>query len=86
MTFDLPTWCKQRQVKTEEVAPAAYRVTGPNLPEAVVEARIADELTWQAVLKAKPDGPDLEASSATYDNPRDALMAAFELYRTRYVV
>ncbi|MFO0810055.1 MAG: hypothetical protein U0746_15650 [Gemmataceae bacterium] len=86
MALEPPTWCKGRQAKIEELAKATYRVTGPNLPDAVVSARITDELGWQAVLKAKADGPELATSTPVYDTPRDALAAAFELYRTHFVL
>lgn len=86
MTQDVPYWVKQRQAKVEELATATFRLTGPNLQEGIVEARIGDDLHWQAVLRAKADGPEVAASPPQYDNPRDALAAAFELYRTHFVI
>jgi hypothetical protein len=85
MTLDLPFWIKQRQVKVEEIATGTYRVTGPNLPEAVVGIRMTDDLHWQVWLRDKIDGPDVAASVATYESARDALGVAFEMYRERYV-
>jgi hypothetical protein len=86
MTLDTPQWFKQRQAKAEELSTGCYKVSGPNLPEAVVAVRIGDDLRWQAVLRATPGGPDLDATTYTFDNPRDALSAAFELYRNHMIL
>jgi hypothetical protein len=86
VTLNLPSWFKQRQAKAEELAIATYRVTGPNLTEAVVEARLAENLRWQAVLREKGDGPEIAASPAEFAVPGEALAAAFELYRQQFVV
>jgi hypothetical protein len=86
MTFDTPQWVKQRQVKTEELSPGVVKVSGPNLPGAVVGIRLADALKWQAFLRSEADGPDLEATNGEFAAPRDAMFAAFELYRNRFVV
>jgi hypothetical protein len=85
MTLDLPFWVKQRQLKVEEIATGTYRITGPNVPEAVIGVRMTDDVRWQAWLREKADGPDVEASAVTYDNAREALAVAFEMYRERYV-
>jgi hypothetical protein len=86
VTLNLPFWFKQRQAKAEEVATGTYRVTGPNLTEAVIGVRMADNLRWQAVLRAKADGPEIAASPAEFPGPPEALAAAFELYRRHFVV
>jgi hypothetical protein len=85
MTLDLPFWIKQRQVKVEETATGTYRVTGPNLPEAIVGVRMTDDLRWQAWLREKVDGPDVAASVSSYATARDTLGVAFEMYRERFV-
>ncbi len=86
MNLDLPFWCRQRQAKVETLATGRYKLTGPNLPEAVVSIRMGDNLQWQGVLQAKPDGPELAASPFQYSTPRDALAVAFELYRRQMIV
>ncbi len=86
MTLDMPFWVKQRQIKVEELTTGTYRLTGPNLHEGVVAARVDDAMRWQAVLRTTADGPEVAASSASYDSAREALQAAFELYRTHFIV
>ena len=81
IVLDVPFWFKQRQAKAEEIGPGTYRVTGPNLPEAVVGVRITDDLHWQAYLRAKADCPEVATLPRTFKSARDALSAAFELYR-----
>ncbi|HEX4590276.1 MAG TPA: hypothetical protein VH120_10135 [Gemmataceae bacterium] len=83
--LDIPSWVKGRQAKVEPVGEGAYRVTGPNLPEAVVGVRMTDDLAWQGFLKDMADGPDVAVATTTQDNARDALYAAFELYRERLI-
>jgi hypothetical protein len=86
MNLDLPFWCRQRQAKVEELSTGRYKITGPNLPEAVVSVRIGDDLQWQAVLQNKADGPEVDATGFEFANARDALAAAFELYRRQVIV
>ena len=57
--IDVPSWIKGRQAKVEPVGPGTYRVTGPNLPDAVVGVRMDDDLRWKAYLKAVVDGPEI---------------------------
>ena len=83
--LDIPSWVKGRQAKVEPVGQGAYKVSGPNLPEAVVGVRMTDDLRWQGYLTAAAGGPDLAATTSTQDNPRDSLYAAFELYRERLI-
>jgi hypothetical protein len=86
MNLDLPFWIRQRQTKVEPVSTGSYRLTGPNLPEAVVSVRIDDSLRWRAAVAKQPGGPDIASTPPEFDSPRDALNAAFELYRGRFVV
>jgi len=86
MELDIPFWFKQRQAQATEISPGTYRVTGPNLPEAVIGVRLTDELRWQSFLREKADGPEVAVSLPTYPNAREALATAFELYREKYVV
>jgi hypothetical protein len=46
---------------------------------------LADNLRWQAVLREKADGSEIEATPPTFENAQDALAAAFELYRKHFV-
>lgn len=83
--IDIPFWVKGRQANVEPAGPGMYRVTGPNLPEAVVGVRMTDDLRWQGFLRAKADGPEIAAGTSTQSNARDALFAAFELYREHMI-
>ena len=86
MKLDLPFWCRQRQAKVEELATGRYKLTGPNLPEAVASIRIGPDLYWQAVLQSTADGPAVDATGYEFSTARDALAAAFELYRRHMIV
>jgi hypothetical protein len=83
--LDIPSWVKHRQAKVEPLGQGAYRVTGPNLPEAIVGARMADDLRWQSYVRAKEDGPELAVAPTTQSNAREALYVAFELYREHMI-
>ena len=83
--LDLPFWFKQRQARTEEVAPGTWKLTGPNLPDAAISVRMTDDLTWQAVLRDSVDGPEVAVSLPNIPTAREAAQAAFELYRQRHV-
>jgi hypothetical protein len=83
--LDIPSWVKGRQAKVEPIGPATYRITGPNLPEAVIGARMTDDLHWQGFLKNKVDGPDVGVAGSTQSVARDALYGAFELYREQMI-
>jgi hypothetical protein len=83
--IDIPSWVKGRQTKVEPVGQGMYRVTGPNLPDAVIGARMTDDLRWQGFLRATADGPDIAVGSSTLSSAHDALYAAFELYREHMI-
>lgn len=82
----LPFWFKQRQAKAEPASPDAYRLTAPNLREAIVSIRKDAEGRWGAALRLAADGPEVAATATSYDTPGDAWDAAFELYRREMVV
>ena len=82
--LDIPSWVKGRQAKVEPVGQGAYKVTGPNLPAAVVGVRMTDDLRWRGFLRDTADGPDVDLADPL-DNAHDALFAAFELYRERMI-
>jgi hypothetical protein len=81
----LPFWFKQRQAKAEDLGNGMWKVTGPNLPEAVIGVRMEENLRWRAFVRAAPDAPDLVASEPRLETARDAIAAAFELYREQFV-
>ena len=85
MTLDLPFWFKQRQAKAAELSTRTFKVTGPNLPDAVIGVKMTDDLHWRAFVKNKDDGPELAASEDELPSAREALAAAFELYRQQMV-
>jgi hypothetical protein len=86
MDLDLPFWIKQRQAKVEEINPGTYQVTGPNLNPGVVIVRKDENLQWQAAVKADINGPDVATTDAVFPNSREAVAAAFELYRTEMII
>jgi hypothetical protein len=82
----LPFWFKQRQCKHEPAgADNQLKVTGPNLGEAFIRIRQTENGRWQAAFRRTADGPD-EAVSDDIRGPREALDAAFELYRQNAIV
>jgi hypothetical protein len=81
-----PFWFKQRQAKTEEAGPNMVRVSGPNLKEAFLGIRKADDGLWSAFVRSQADGPDVEATPPTIDNAYTAWEAAFEIYRKLMVI
>ncbi len=85
MTLDVPFWIKQRQAQVEELGGGQWKISGPNLTDAVIGVRMGDNLFWQAYVRAAPDGSELESTEYEFPTARDALAAAFELYRARFV-
>jgi hypothetical protein len=81
----LPSWFKQRQAKAEPAGSDTYRLTAPNLGEAFICIRRADNDRWSAALRLAADGPDVAATQPTFDLPGDAWNMAFELYRNHVV-
>ncbi len=82
----VPSWFKQRQAKAEAVGNDVYRLTGPILPETFIAIRKADNGRWRALLLKTPEGPELAATPAEFEQPEDAWEAAFELFRVNVVV
>jgi len=62
------------------------RLTAPNLGEAFIAIRQAENGPWAGVLKRTTDGDDLAVTAPDYDNPGDAWQAAFELHREHFIV
>ena len=85
MALVLPMWFKQRQGKAEEAGENCYRLTGPNLREAFISIRRAENGLWGASLRYALDGPDIAATEPEIASTYDAWEAAFEIYRN-YVI
>ena len=82
-----PLWFKQRQCKAEPAgSDHELKLTGPNLGEAWISARLADNGRWQAALRLSADGADVAVTEPEIEDEQDAWMAAFELYRTHIIV
>ncbi|HYT87233.1 MAG TPA: hypothetical protein VEL76_00805 [Gemmataceae bacterium] len=86
MTPILPSWFKQRQGKAEPAGTDTYRLYGPNLREAFLSVRRADNGQWSAALRYAADGPDAITTQPVLPTEYDAWEAAFELYREEVVV
>ena len=80
-----PFWFKQRQAQAEEAAPNIVRASGPNLKEAYLGIRAADDGKWSAFVRTQLDGQDIQATPAL-DTAYAAWEAAFEIYRTQFVI
>ena len=79
-----PYWFKQRQSKVEPAGENCYRLTGPNLGEALISIRRLENGQWQTVLRYQVDGPEVAVTEGIA-NPYDAWEAAFELYRNHVI-
>ena len=84
MKLDLPYWFRQRQAKADELAQGSFKITGPNLPEGIVSIRIRDDLRWRGMLHAKAGGPEVAVTQG-FPMAKEALAAAFELYRVHMI-
>ena len=85
-TPTLPFWFRLRQGKAEPAGPDMYRLTAPNLAEAFIGIRQAENGRWLPVLKQTASGPDEAVASEGFATPQEAWEAAFEGYRLRVVV
>src|SRR5947209_19522568 len=77
----LPTWFKYRQGKAEPAGADALKLTAPNLPEAVIAIRTAENGNYQGVLRAAAEGPEVAVTQPEFVTPGEACGAAFGLYR-----
>lgn len=84
--IDPPSWFKQRQAKAEPAGADTLKLTAPNMKEAFISIRKADNGLYSASLRTAPEGPDLATSEAAFADAEDAWEEAFELYRTRLIV
>jgi hypothetical protein len=81
-----PFWFKQRQCKLEPAGTEnLYKATGPNLGEAYLRVEPNGPL-WKAGLRLNPTGDDVDSTAAEFLNSSSAWDAAFELYRSRFIV
>jgi hypothetical protein len=85
MTLDLPYWFKQRQARIEDLGQGRWKINGPNLPDAIIGVRMNEQISWEAYLQQTAEGPEVATSEATLHTARDAVAAAFELYRQHAV-
>jgi hypothetical protein len=81
-----PSWFKQRQAKAEAAGENLYKLTGPNLKESYIGIRPGSDGRWSAFLRYAADGPDADATEATFSRTMDAWEAAFEVYRVNVIV
>jgi hypothetical protein len=82
----LPTWFKYRQGKAEPAGADLLKLTAPNLPEAFIGIRAAENGNYQGVFRTAAGGPDVAITQPEFVTPSEAWGAAFELYRNRIVV
>jgi hypothetical protein len=82
----LPFWFRLRQGKAEAAESNLYRLTAPNLAEAFIGVRQAENGRWLPQLKRTVSGPDLVTAADDFATPQEAWEAAFESYRREVVV
>jgi hypothetical protein len=83
----VPSWFKGRQCKAEPAGDDhTLKLTGPNLGDAYISVRQADNRLWLAALRRAPDGADVAVTEPEIATEQDAWEAAFELYRTHVIV
>lgn len=85
MDVVLPTWFKYRQGRAEPAGENALKLTAPNLPEATISIRAAENGNWQGVLHTAAT-PEAAITQPEFVTPGEAWGAAFELYRNYVVV
>jgi len=85
MDPNLPTWFKYRQGKAEPVGENVLKLTAPNLSEAYIGIRRAENGQYHGVYRASVDGQDSAVTGTNFDSPDEAWGAAFELYRNLVV-
>jgi hypothetical protein len=86
MPLTVPSWFKGRQGTAEAINPETYKLTAPNVREAFITIRPADNGKYVAALRYAPDGPDVASSTPSLETPSEAWEQAFELYRTLLIV
>jgi hypothetical protein len=86
MALVTPFWFKQRQAKAEEVGTDLVRVSGPNLKEAFLGIRKADNGHWSAYVRVTADGPDIDTTPPELARAYAAWEAAFEMFRNHMVI
>ncbi len=81
-----PHWFVQRQGKVEPAGADTFRLTAPNMTEAILSLRQGEAGRWAAAVRAAPDGPDVAVTPFEFARPEEAWGAGFELYRVTFVV
>jgi hypothetical protein len=82
----IPTWFKYQQAKAEPAGTNVLKLTAPNLSEAFIAIRTAENGNYQGVFRTTVDGPDVAVTQPEFVTQVEAWGAAFELYRNRVVV
>ena len=86
MPLTVPSWFKGRQGTAEEAGPDSYKLTAPNVREAFISIRRADNGCYVAALRFAADGPEIASSTPSLQTPQEAWDQAFELYRQALIV
>jgi hypothetical protein len=86
MPLTVPSWFKGRQGTAEEAGPDTYKLTAPNVREALITIRRADNGRYAAAVRYAADGPEVASSTPSLETPQEAWEQAFELYRTLLIV
>src|SRR5947208_12476140 len=81
----VPSWFKGRQGNAEEAGPDTVKLTAPNVREAYLTIRRADNGRYVAAVRYAPDGEEIASSKASLETPTEAWDQAFELYRTALI-
>jgi hypothetical protein len=82
----VPFWFRQRQGKMEPAGPDTFKLTAPNIAEALITIRQTGNGRWRSALQLQSEGPVVEAAPVDLESASEAWEAAFELYRRRMVV
>jgi hypothetical protein len=82
----VPFWFVQRQAKMEPAGEDTFRLTAPNAREAFISIRRGDDSRFSAALCQSLDGNELAVTPPEFERADDAWSAAFELYRTTFIV
>lgn len=86
MAVAVPFWFKQRQGKMEPAGEQTFRLSGPNLPAAILGLRKAGNGKLQGFLRENADGPDTAVTDPKFTSDYEAWEVAFEMYRQRMII
>src|SRR5262245_30157463 len=80
----LPTWFKYRQGNAEPAGTNVLKLTAPNLPEAYVGIRAAENGNYQGAFRATADGRDIAVTRANLPTLEGAWGARSSRYRNHF--